>query len=120
MNALIFRIALSGVLSFASLLVVLFRVSPLLSPAVALPFFFLTLFLTVITFGSLVCYGVWGLVPVDGLDAGKKLTISFREGVFFGLGTIIILLFHLLGILTWWIGLLIYGVFLLVEMALHV
>ncbi len=119
MTALLFRIALSGALSIASLLVVLFRVSPLLSPSIALPFFFLTLFLSVVTVSSLVFYGLWGFVPTETLDAGGKLTISIREAIFLGCATIVLLLFHLLSILTWWIGVLIYGVFLLIELALH-
>lgn len=119
MNSLLFRITLAGLLSIASLLVILFRVSPLASPAIALPFFSLTLFLSVATVGSLILYGIWELIPIEGMDAGRKLSISLREGIFLGLATLCVLVFHILTILTWWIGLLIYVVFMLVEAALH-
>ncbi len=65
-------------------------------------------------------YGIWVAVPVEGYDGGKKLTIALREGVFLSLALIILILFHLLGILTWWIALMIFAVFLLIEVALHV
>lgn len=120
MNSILFRIALSGLLSVASLLVVLFRVSPLTAPQIALPVFFLTLFLSLATAASLLLYGVWGCVPIEGLDAGRKLTVSLREGVFLASACLLIVLFHILSILNWWIATLIVMVFGLVEMALHV
>jgi hypothetical protein len=58
-------------------------------------------------------------VPLHSWDVGKLLGISVRQGILLGLGTTIILLFHLLGLLTWWIALLIYAVFVLLEMALN-
>lgn len=36
-----------------------------------------------------------------------------------GMATCILLVFHLLGMLTWWIAILIYMVFLLIELALN-
>ncbi len=118
-NSLLFRITLSGILSIGALLVILFRVSPLLSPTIALPFFFATLFLAITSVTTLICYGVWGFIPIEGLDMGRKLTISLREGIFFGIATLCLVLFHILGILTWWVGALIYAVFMFVEMALQ-
>ena len=40
------RIAAAAFLSLASLMVIILHVSPLASPAVAVPFFFLTIFLS--------------------------------------------------------------------------
>lgn len=120
MTSLLFRISLSAIFSIASMLVIVFRVSPLTSPQLALPFFFLTFFLSIASVGALAFYGIWVAVPLEGLDGGKKLTIALREGIFFSLASTFLVLFHLLGILTWWIALLIYGVFLLVEVAMHV
>ncbi len=120
MNSILFRIALSGLLSFASLLVILFRVSPYMSPSIALPFFFITLFLTIASASSLLLYGIWGFIPLEGLDTGRKLTLSLREGIFIALSAIIILAFLILSILTWWVALLVIAVFALIEAALHV
>ncbi len=119
MKPLLLRIAIAAILSVASLLVILFRVSPLTAPTIALPFFFLTLLLATASVGTLLCYGFWATVSVEGLDAGKKITISLREGIFLACATALTFGFLMLGILTWWIGLLIFAVFLLVELALH-
>ena len=59
----------------------------------------------------------FGAAVVTG--KGKILSIALRQGIFIGLTVIIILLFYLLGILTWWIGLLIFLVFVLIEIALQ-
>ena len=119
MSPLLLRIAIAGILSVASLLVILFRVSPLTSPSIALPFFFLTVFLSVASIATLLCYAAWAAVSVEGLDAGRKITLALREGIFTACAVVLLLIFHILGILTWWIALLIFGVFLLIELALH-
>ncbi len=120
MTALLFRISLSAILSVASLLVVLYRVSPLTSPGLALPFFFLTVFLSIASVGALLFYAAWYFLPTEGLDNGKKLTIALREGVFLALATILSILCFLLNIATWWVILLLFLVFVLIEAALHV
>ncbi len=119
MTPLLLRIAAAAFLSLASLLVILFRVSPLTSPALAVPFFFLTLFLSIASSATLLCYFFWRSVSVEGMDEGRKISVSLREGMFLGLATVLLFVFQILGILTWWIGGLIYLVFILVEIALH-
>jgi hypothetical protein len=119
MTPLLLRIAIAAFLSLASLVVVLFRVSPLAAPTIAIPFFILTIFLTVASFGTLAFYFLWKSLSVEGMDAGRRMSVALREGLFLGAATVLLFLFLILGILTWWIGLLIYTVFVLVEMALH-
>ncbi len=119
MTSLLFGISLSALLSLTSLLVVIFRVSPLTAPAYAIPAFFISLFLAVCSIGTLLFYALWRLVPLHSWDLGQVLGISVRQGVFLGLASIILILFHLLGLLTWWIGLMIFGVFVLIELALN-
>lgn len=118
MTSILARIAIAALLSLTSLIVIVFRVSPLSAPGLAVPFFFLTLFLTVATFGTLIFYVVWSRLSMEGMDAGRKLSISLREGLMLAGATVLLFLFLLLGILTWWIGLLIYLIFFLIEMAL--
>ena len=118
MTPTIARIIAAAFLSLSSLIVILLNVSPLASPAVAVPFFFLTVFLSVASIGTLLCYFIWSRLSMEGMDAGKKLSISFREGMFLGVATILLFLFLILEILTWWIGILIFVVFFLIEMAL--
>jgi hypothetical protein len=119
MTSLLFGICLSALLSTTSLLVVLFRVSPLTAPLYALPALFVSLFLAVSSVTTLLFYAFWRVVPLHSWDIGKMLGISMRQGVFVGVATIILLVFHLLGLLTWWIAVMIYGVFLLIELALN-
>lgn len=118
MTPTLIRIATAGLLSLASLFVILFQVSPLSAPGVAVPFFFLTVFLSSSSIVTLVCYFIWNRLSIEGMDAGRKLSLSFREGIMFAIATVLILLFLLLEILTWWIAVLMYLVFFLVEMAL--
>ncbi|PIQ76936.1 hypothetical protein COU78_01715 [Candidatus Peregrinibacteria bacterium CG10_big_fil_rev_8_21_14_0_10_49_24] len=118
MHSLLFGISLSALLSTLSLLIVLLRVSPLTAPAQAIPAFFISLFLCVSTVGALALYGIWKVVPFHTWDMGKLLSISLRQGVFLGCTTVVILIFHLLNLLNWWIGLMIFCVFLFIELAL--
>jgi len=118
MTSILVRIAAAALLSLSSLFVILFRVSPLAAPAVAVPFFFLTVFLSVASVMTLLCYAIWSRVSAEGMDAGKKLSLSLREGLFFAAATVLVFLFLILQILTWWVGILIYCSFILLEMAL--
>ncbi len=119
MTHLLLRIAAAAFLSLASLIVILFRVSPLTSPGLAVPFFFLTIFLSASSLATLFFYLIWSMVAVERMDAGHKISVSLREGLFFGGATILIFIFQILGIFTWWIAGLIYLIFVLVEIALH-
>lgn len=118
MTSILVRIAVAAILSLTSLIVILFRVSPLASPGLAVPIFFLTIFLAVASIGTLICYAIWSRLSVEGMDAGRKLSVSLREGLFLGGATVLLFLFLILEILTWWIAVLIYLIFFLIEMAL--
>jgi hypothetical protein len=119
-TSLLFGIILSAILSATSLLVVLLRVSPLTSPGEALPAFFLSLFLTISAIASLCFYGLWRVLPIHAWDSGKLLSISLRQGVLLGFIVITLILFHLLGLLTWWIAVMIVAVFVCIELAFNV
>lgn len=118
MNTLLYSIIVAAMLSVTSLIAVLLRVSPLSAPAQALPAFFASVFLSVATSMTVLFYYLWKWFPLHAWDEGKILGISLRQGIFLGLATVILILFHLFGILTWWIGILIYLVFVLIELAL--
>ena len=119
MSSLLFGIILPALFSVTSLLVVLLRVSPLLSPVQALPAFFLSLFLSISTVTTLLLLAVWKLVPIHSWDTGKLMSISLRQGILLASATIILVVFHLLGLLNWWIAVMIYATFLLIELALE-
>lgn len=119
MTNLLFGIILSAVFSITSLLVVLFRVSPLTSPQYALPAFFLSAFLCISTVSTLIFWGLWKTLPIHAWDTGKLLSVSLRQGLFIGAIICLLILFHLLAILNWWVAVMIISVFLLVELALN-
>lgn len=119
MLTLLLRIATAGFLSLSSLLVILFRLSPLVSPAIAVPSFFLTLFVTVSSFSTLTFFMLWHRLDIEGMDVGGMMNIALREGIFIGLMIILYCVLQLLSVLTWWIALLILLVFFCVELALH-
>jgi hypothetical protein len=119
MTTLLYSIIIAALLSTTSLIAVLLRISPLSSPLQAIPAFFASVFLSVATVGTLLLYMLWKWFPIHAWDEGKILTVALREGVFIALTVVIILLFHLLGILTWWIAAMIVLVFLIIEVALH-
>lgn len=119
MNSLLFGIAVSAVLSTTSLIAVLLRVSPLESSLQALPAFFASVFLSVSSIATLALYALWKFLPYHSWDTGKLLSVSMRQGILLGLATLITFIFLTLGILSWWTVALIYGVFVLVEIALN-
>lgn len=119
MTTLLYSIIAAAMLSLTSLFAVMWRVSPLLSPGQALPAFFASLFLSVTSIMTLLLYLLWKWFPLHAWDEGKILSVAVRQGIFIGVATILVLLFHLLGILTWWIAVLIFLVFILIEIALQ-
>jgi hypothetical protein len=46
------------------------------------------------------------------------MSVAIRQGIFLALAVVILVLFHLFALLTWWIALLIFLVFGLIELAL--
>ena len=119
MTSLLFGICISALLSVTSLLVVILRVSPLSAPAQAVPAFFISLFLSVSSVGTLVFLGIWKFTPVHSWDLAKMLRVSLRQGILLACGTVALTVFQLLQILNWWVAILIYAVFVLIELALH-
>ena len=118
MLPLLLYVAAAGLLATSSLLVMLFRVSPLTAPAIAIPGLFLSGWLAIASLVSLLAYGIWSRLSVEGMDIGSTVSIALREGAFVATTAALLLLFHILGIFTWWIALLIALVFVLVELAL--
>lgn len=119
MTTLFFSIVAAALLSVTSLLVVLWRVSPLTSQGPALTAFFASVFLSVVTVSTIALFFLWKWFPLHAWNEGKILSIALRQGLFLGVGTVICLIFLLVGMLTWWSLILIYLVFVLIELALQ-
>ena len=119
MTSLLFGLSLAALFSSTSLLVILFRVSPLTAPGQAIPAFFLSFILTITTVSALLLMALWKALPVHHWYTGKIVSVSLRQGILLGLTLTLMLGFFLMRLLTWWIGALIAAVFLLVEIALE-
>lgn len=138
MPSALVSITLAFLLGASSLVLVLFRVSPVTAPEFALPFLFASVLVTASAGAALllcVLKCVFALRPAFlGGDPAREeermralhhpflyarafVGSSLRQGVFFGLATMLLLFLFLLQILNWWIALLVYTVFLLIEMA---
>ena len=110
-------IALALSLSLSSLAVVIFRVSPLTSLEFALPFFFLSICIAIGSFFALVLSVSKGFLTHKPMQSRQIVSSSIRQGIFLGLATCLVIFLFLLRILNWWIALLVYTVFILIEMA---
>ncbi len=119
MPTLIFGIAISAMLSVTSLLVVLTRVSPILSPTYAVPAFLLSALLAVGSVSTLGFYALWSRLPVHFWDTGKVITVSLRQGILLGLCTVILLSLSVLQLFSWAAAILAIAVFILIELALN-
>jgi hypothetical protein len=118
MNSLLFGVAVSALLSITSLLIVLLRVSPLTAPMQALSAFFVSMFLSITSVSMLLLLFAWKRIPHHTWDTATLVSVSMRQAIFLGLAAVIAVLFHLLGLLTWWVALMIFAVFVFIEMAL--
>lgn len=129
MTSALAGIALALFLSLSSLAVVLLRVSPLTAQQFALPFSFLSTFIALTSLAALLLSLIKGMMILrpwstasesqPPLKTKKIVGSSLRQGVFFAFASSIVLFLWLLRILNWWIAVLIYMVFLLIEMAVN-
>ncbi|PIP65391.1 hypothetical protein COW95_02140 [Candidatus Peregrinibacteria bacterium CG22_combo_CG10-13_8_21_14_all_49_11] len=118
MTTPLFSISLAALLSTASLLTILFRVSPLSAPVQAIPAFFISLFLSLSTVMTLLAFACWTHMPFLHSTEHKQLSTALREGTLFAVCVSILLVLHLVGVLSIWVALLTVAVFVLVELAM--
>jgi hypothetical protein len=111
-------ITLALFLSLSSFIVVMLRVSPLISPKFALPFFFLSIFIAITAFIALILSVMKGFLTHQPFRSRRIISSSLRQGLFTGIGTCLIILLWLLHVLNWWIAALVYAVFVLIELAM--
>ncbi len=117
MTGALASIVLALLLGASSLLLVLFRVSPLTAPEFAIPFFFLSVLTLTSAAAALVLSLAKSFLTHQPLRSRAFISSSLRQGIFFGIASCMLLFLHLLSVLNWWIAGLIYAVFILVEMA---
>ena len=107
-------LAVIALLGLAMFLIVIFRLDPFVSPVLAIPFFFLALFFTLV--GFLALFGFYGRVWFrKGEIYVGHITIAVRQAFLLTIAIEVALAFEMLNILTWWDGLLIALAISLVE-----
>lgn len=104
----------AGVLSWIAWIVVLNKLDPFASTGLALGLFFLSLFVALICTFTVV--GFYFRVWLNKNEIYyNHINIAFRQGVLLTFLAIGSLAFQLLGVLTWWSGLLFIAAITLVE-----
>jgi len=107
-------IALSGIVGWMAWLLVVFKLTPYESMGVALSFFFLTLLLALSC--SFTVFGFYFRVWLFKNEIFyKHINIALRQGIFLGLITVFCLVFQMMKVLTWWSGLLLVVIAVLLE-----
>ncbi len=107
-------IAGSGFLGWISFLLVLNRLSPYENMGLALSFFFITLFI------ALTCtFGVFGFYFRVWLFKNeiyyKHIGVSLRQGILLSMITNFCLVFQMMRLLSWWSGILLVMIAVLLE-----
>ncbi|MBI5755069.1 hypothetical protein HZA41_02525 [Candidatus Peregrinibacteria bacterium] len=110
----LFTTGISTIFSVGAWILVLWKLNPSENPALSLPLFFLTLFFASVSL--LTCIGLfirrsW----YKNFPPYNSLTVSFRQAVELTFCIIGSLFFLMLGVLTWWNGLLLGAIVLLAE-----
>ena len=107
-------LAALAALGWSAILIVLFRLDPFTSTALAVPFFLAALFLALVGTFSLAgfYFRVWFR---RGEIYLQHISISLRQSIFLTVAVEIALVFQILRILTWWDGVLIVAAISLVE-----
>lgn len=107
-------IGISGFFAWIGWILTVFKLSPYENMGMALSFFFLTLFIALsCTFTVLGFYFRMWLFRNEVFY--KHINIALRQGVFLSLIAVFCFVFLMLKVLTWWTGLLLIFVAVLLE-----
>ncbi len=108
-------IGITGLISLLAWVVVVYKLNPYESMALALAFFYTTLFISLSSFFTV--FGFYLRVWIFKNEIFyKHINISLRQGVFLSLIAVVALVFQMMKVLSWWSGLLLVLVFVLLEM----
>jgi len=113
-NKYIGIIGVTGVISWLAVYLVINKLNPMESMSLSLILFFVSLFFALTSTFTIVGYyfRVWFNRNEIYYD---HINISFRQGILLTLVVVGALVFQLLRVLTWWSGLMLVGVIMLIE-----
>lgn len=107
-------IAIAALSAWIAFLLVLFKLSPYESMGISLGLFFVTLFISLsTTFCVLGFYFRLWLFKNEIFYS--HINVSLRQGIFLSLITVLSLVFQMIRLLTWWSGLILILIFVLLE-----
>ncbi len=113
-NIYLFSVLIATIFGWASFVVVITKLSPFISGTLALSLFYPSLFIALSGTFTLLNHYLRASLQ-KSTPNNYHLAIVLRQGVFTSLIICISLVFQRLRVLTWWDGLLLVGVFLLME-----
>jgi hypothetical protein len=113
-NKYIMIIAFAGLVSWLAFYVVINKLDPFESMGLALAMFFISLFFAFTSTFTVVGYYIRVWLNKNEIYY-DHINISLRQGVLLTLIALGSLLFQLLGVLTWWSGLLLIGTVTMIE-----
>lgn len=107
-------IGVSALLAWLGWILVITKLSPYESMSIALIFFFLTFFIALS--GTFTVVGFYFRLWLFKNEIFyKHINVSLRQGVFLSLIAIFCLVFQMMRVLTWWSGLLLIVIAILLE-----
>lgn len=113
-NKYIAIIAGSGFLAWVGWFLVLFKLSPVHTLGLSLTFFYITLFIALSASFAVVgfYFRVW---LFKNEIFYRHINVALRQGIFLSLITVFCLIFQMMKVLTWWSGLLLVVIAVLLE-----
>ncbi len=110
----IYAILVATFISWTSFILVIFKLSPFSQPALSLGLFYSSLFLAITGTFTLIFYFLRLWARKTEIH-NSHLNTSLRQGILLSLMLVVGLGFQRLRILTWWDGLLLLAIILLLE-----
>jgi hypothetical protein len=113
-NKYILIIGVAAVVSWAAFVMVIRMLDPFQSTGLALAMFFISLFFALTSTFTIIGFYIRMWVNKNEIYY-NHINLSLRQGILLALIALGCLLFQLLGVLTWWSGLLLIGAITLIE-----
>ena len=110
-------IGLTAALSWVAWIIVILKLDPYESTGMALGLFFVSLLFALIGTFTLLGFGLRRWIGKQEIYY-HHLTVSLRQGLLLSICTLICIMLLILGLLTWWNGLLLVTVAVLIELYL--
>ena len=113
-NTYLLSIIIATIFGWASWGVVIKKLSPFTSPELALSLFYSSLFIALTGTFALLIYYLKALLN-KGRPHSVQMNVAIRQGILISAMIVVALAFQRLKVLTWWDGLLLLFIVLLIE-----